>query len=298
VDALILTEAFDKSPAEGDEIMHIGIGMLPTDLAMSVMDFGRAIEERGFESVWFGEHSHIPVNRKAPWPGGPKLPISYPRSLDPFVALSAVAASTSRIRLGTSITLVPSRDPILLAKEVASLDRLSGGRFIFGIGGGWCLEEIANHGIDPADRWKVMRERTLAMKEIWANDEAEYHGRFVDFDPIWQWPKPVQRPHPPIIIGGEGIHTLRRVAEYGDGWMPTGSRARLPLEDAIAELNRLTEAAGRPRAEVSMIEPGWDEATIDRYRRAGVDRCIFMMPPPSTADQVLPILDDLAKRSG
>ncbi|HET9772410.1 MAG TPA: TIGR03619 family F420-dependent LLM class oxidoreductase, partial [Acidimicrobiia bacterium] len=179
--------------------MRIGITMFPTSYAIRVTDLGRAVEERGFESLFVPEHTHIPTSRRSDWPGGGPLPEEYRHTLDPFAALAAVAAVTERIRLGTGICLVVERDPITTAKEVATLDLLSGGRFEFGVGGGWNLEEMANHGTDPATRFALLRERLLAMREIWTNDEAEFHGRFVDFEPLWQWPKPVQRPHPPVL---------------------------------------------------------------------------------------------------
>src|SRR5881398_3208480 len=191
--------------------MHYGVVMFPTEYAMAPDDLARALEERGFESVWFPEHTHIPASRRSPWPGGGELPRDYWSSYDPFVALMAAGAATKRLKLGTGICLVIERDPITTAKEVATLDLLSGGRVLFGIGGGWNREEMENHGTDPTRRFAVMRERMLAMREIWTKDEAEYHGTFVDFDPIWSWPKPVQRPHPPVLVAGNGAGTLERV---------------------------------------------------------------------------------------
>ena len=213
--------------------MKFGITMFPADFAMDPVALGRAVEERGFESLWFPEHTHIPTSRKSPWPGGPELPREYYHTHDPFVALGAVAATTTNLKLGTGICLVVERDPITTAKEVASLDFLSNGRFLFGIGGGWNLEEMENHGTDPDKRWKLMRERVLAMKEIWAKDEAEFHGKLVDFDPIWSWPKPVQKPHPPIYVGGGGPHTFQRVVEYGDAWLPILARVEGNIKDRI-----------------------------------------------------------------
>ncbi|MFB3053621.1 MAG: LLM class F420-dependent oxidoreductase, partial [Dehalococcoidia bacterium] len=219
--------------------MKFGVTMFPTDYSISPAELAGAVEERGFESLFFPEHTHIPASRRTPWPGGADLPREYSHTLDPFVALSAAATATERLRIGTGICLVVERDPITLAQEVASLDFISGGRFLFGIGGGWTLEEMENHGADPARRWKLLRERVLAMKAIWAEDEAEFHGRFVNFDPIWSWPKPVQKPHPPILVGGSGPHTFQRVVEYGDAWMPIAGRDETPLSERIAELNRL-----------------------------------------------------------
>src|SRR5215510_3238680 len=188
--------------------------MFPTRYSIGIVELARAVEERGFESLFVPEHTHIPTSRRSPWPGGADLPPEYRETLDPFLALTAAATVTERIRLGTGICLVVERDPITTAKEVATLDLLSGGRFLFGIGGGWNREEMENHGTDPKQRFKVMRERVLAMKEIWTKEEPSYRGRFVRFDPIWSWPKPVQRPHPPILIGGSGDRVLERVVEY------------------------------------------------------------------------------------
>src|SRR2546423_1919274 len=190
--------------------------MFPTDYAIAPADLGRLAEERGFESLWFPEHTHIPASRETPYPGGGELPPEYSHTHDPFVALAQVAAVTERLRVATGICLVIQRDPIVTAKEVASLDALSGGRFIFGVGAGWNREEMLDHGTDPGRRFGVMRERIEAMKAIWTSDEASYHGRYVDFDRIWSWPKPAQRPHPPIIVGGNGELVLERVVGYGD----------------------------------------------------------------------------------
>ncbi|MGH7310742.1 MAG: TIGR03619 family F420-dependent LLM class oxidoreductase, partial [Candidatus Rokuibacteriota bacterium] len=197
--------------------MDFGVVMFATDYAIRPDELGRALEERGFESLWVPEHTHIPASRRSPWPGGPNLPREYWHSYDPFVALTAAATVTTRLRLGTGICLVIERDPITTAKEVASLDRLSGGRFIFGIGGGWNAEEMENHGTDFKKRWRVLRERVLAMKEIWTKEEAEFHGEFVRFDKIWSHPKPLQKPHPPILMGGDGPTTFDRVIEFADG---------------------------------------------------------------------------------
>ena len=207
--------------------MKFGAFMFPTDYSIGPVELAREVEARGFESLWFPEHTHIPTNRESPYPGGGELPQEYSHTLDPFVALGAAAAVTERIKLGTGISLVVERDPIVLAKEVATLDQISNGRVLLGIGGGWNREEMSNHGTDPTHRWKLMRERIEAMKAIWTQDEAEYHGEFVDFDPIWSWPKPVQRPHPPIILGNAGAGAVRRVVRYADEWMPIGGRVNM-----------------------------------------------------------------------
>lgn len=274
--------------------MQFGIFMFPTDYSLSVTELGRAAEDQGFESVWFPEHSHIPASRRSPWPGGDELPRDYWHSLDPFVALSAVAGATSRIKLGTGICLVIERDPITLAKEIASLDHLSGGRFLFGVGGGWNLEEMEDHGTDPAQRWRVLRERILAMKRIWTEDEPEFHGAHVDFGPLWSWPKPVQRPHPPVIVGGNGPHTLQRVVEYGDEWMPIGGRSGIPIEQRIGELQRLAAARGRSRIPVTVFGVRPDPEVLAHYQGAGVDRCVFQLPS-GPADDVLPLLAHCAR---
>jgi probable F420-dependent oxidoreductase len=269
--------------------MQFGVTIFPTDYAIDVVELGRAAEAHGFESLFVPEHTHIPASRRTPHPSGAELPREYSHALDPFVALAAVAAATSTLRLGTGVCLVVERDPITLAKEVASVDHLSRGRVLFGVGGGWNLEEMENHGTDPARRWQVLRERVLAMKVIWTHDEAEFHGRYVDFDPIWQWPKPVQRPHPPVIVGGNGPRVLQRVLEYGDGWMPIPGRAGPPLEERIAELARLAAAAGRPPIPVTIFWAPPEARAVEQYAAVGVTRCLFGLPAAG-ADEVLPLL--------
>jgi probable F420-dependent oxidoreductase len=277
--------------------MKFGVTMFPTDYSIAPAPLAKAVEERGFESLLFPEHTHIPTSRRTPWPGGSELPREYSHTLDPFVALTAAAAATDRLLIGTGICLVIERDPITLAKEVASLDFLSKGRFIFGIGGGWNREEMENHGTDPAQRWKLLRERVLAMKAIWTEDEAEFHGELVNFGPVWSWPKPVQKPHPPILVGGDGPHTLQRVVEYGDGWMPIPGRGKIPLSERIAELNRLAAEAGRGPIPISLFGAQPRSELLERYAEAGVDRCVFWLPP-APAGEVLPILDRYAELAG
>ena len=272
--------------------MKFGVYMFPTDYAIDPVSLGRAAEGHGFESLFVPEHTHIPTNRRSPFPGGGDLPKEYSHTLDPFVALGAVAAATERLMLGTGICLVIERDPITLAKEVASLDFISGGRVLFGIGGGWNREEMENHGTDPTRRWKVLRERIEAMQQIWTEDAAEYHGEFVDFDPIWQWPKPVQKPHPPVIIGGDGANTLQRVVRYGDGWMPIGRRA--DFKARIDELNRLSAEAGRADIPVTIFGAAPKPEVIDAYAEAGVERLLFHLPP-APRDEVLPLLEQRAE---
>lgn len=254
--------------------------MFSTDDAMRPAAVARAVEERGFETLLFPEHTHIPASRRTPYPLGGDLPREYSHTLDPFVSLGQAAAVTTTLRLGTGICLVTERDPITLAKEVATIDFVSNGRFIFGVGAGWLAEEMENHGTAFKTRWELLRERIEAMKAIWQNDEAAYHGRFVDFDAIWSFPKPVQKPHPPIWLGGAGPKVLARVAQYCDGWMPIAQEPPKLAAD-IAELRRLTAQAGRdPKSiEVSVFWAQPDRKVIDAYEKAGVARVLFGIPP-------------------
>jgi probable F420-dependent oxidoreductase len=271
--------------------MKFGAFMFPTDYSIRPVELGRALEERGYESVFFPEHSHIPTSRETPYPGGGDLPREYADTLDPFVALATVAATTERLRLGTGIALVIQRDPIHLAKEVATLDLISGGRVLFGVGGGWNREEMRDHGTDPAQRFQVMRERIEAMKLIWTQSKPEYHGKFVDFPPLYQWPKPVQKPHPPVIVGGQGPHTLKRVVAYGDGWMPN----RVPdLAPWLAQLKTMAEEAGREPIPVSVFGVRPTPEAIEELVALGVERAIFPLPPKG-AEEVMPLLDRQAK---
>ncbi len=275
--------------------MKFGVAMFNTDYSMRIDDLAREVEARGFESLWVPEHTHIPKSRKSPWPGGPNLPKEYWHTHDPFVALAMAAAVTTRLKVGTGICLVIERDPITLAKEVASLDFLSNGRFLFGIGGGWNAEEMENHGIDFKKRWRVLREKILAMKEIWTKDEPEYHGEFVNFDPIWSYPKPVQKPHPPIFLGVNTPKARERVVEYCDGWFPLAGRAG-ELAAGIADLRRLAEKAGRnPKSlSVSVYAATAEESAVRQYENAGAERAIFYLPS-AERDTVLPLLDAYAK---
>ena len=274
--------------------MNFGVVMFPTEYSMAPGDLARALEERHFESVWFPEHTHIPASRRSPFPGGGDLPKEYWSAYDPFLSLTAAAMTTSRLRLGTGICLVVERDPIVTAKEVATLDRLSSGRALFGIGGGWNAEEMENHGTRFATRWRVLRERVLAMKEIWTKEEAEFHGEFVSFDPIRAQPKPVQKPHPPVIMGGDGARTFERVIEFADGWMPISRPHTNPVAK-IPELRQRAEKAGRdPKSiSISIFFAKPDKAAIEALAKAGVDRAIFGLPSAGK-DKVLPLLDAYA----
>jgi probable F420-dependent oxidoreductase len=274
--------------------MHFGITMFPTDYSIQPQDLAVEAEARGFESMWLPEHSHIPTSRKSPWPGGGELPKYYYDSYDPFLSLAAAAAVTKKIKLGTGICLVIERDPIHTAKEVSTLDRLSSGRFIFGIGAGWNAEEMANHGTAFETRFKLMRERVTAMKEIWANSKAKFSGELVKFDEMMQWPKPVQKPHPPIIVGGAFPHAARRAVAYGDGWIPIGGRNLDPLE-ALPQFRQMAKDAGRDPASLSfdVFAPPREPDLLRRYRDAGVDRAVLMVPPKSR-DEIVPMLDQIA----
>ena len=275
--------------------MRFGLMMFPTDYAIRVDELAREAEARGFESLWFPEHTHIPASRRTPWPGGAELPKEYWHTHDPFVALATAAAVTRTLKIGTGICLLIQRDPITTAKEVASLDVLSNGRFLFGIGGGWNVDEIENHGTGFRSRWKVLRERVEAMKKIWTEDAPEYHGEFVNFDPLWSWPKPVQKPHPPILLGGHSPQTLQRVVDFCDGWMPIGIRASNIVED-IKDLQRRAEAAGRdPRTiAVTVFGAPADREVVQQYQAAEVARVSFGLPP-ADRDTVLPLLDRYAE---
>ncbi len=275
--------------------MLYGVAMFATDYAIRPDELARALEDRGFESLWVPEHTHIPASRRSPWPGGPNLPKEYWHTYDPFVALTLAASVTTRLRVATGICLLVERDAITTAKAVASLDRLSNGRFVFGIGGGWNAEEMEHHGTDFKKRWRVLRERVLAMKEIWTKEEAEFHGEFVRFDRLWAQPKPLQKPHPPILMGGDGPTTFDRVVDYCDGWMPIGARTPLDLPTKVAALRERAAKAGRDpkRISVSIFGSKPERAALDRLAGAGVDRAIFVAPAEER-DKVLPLLDGWA----
>ena len=272
--------------------MELGLAVLLTDYSMAPAALGASAEERGFQSLFLAEHTHIPTSRESPYAGDGDLPREYSHTIDPFVGLAAAATATERLKIGTGVCLVIQRDPITTAKEVATLDDISGGRFLFGVGAGWNLEEMRNHGTDPKMRFRRMRESVEAMKAIWTQDEAEYHGRIIDFDPIWSWPKPVQKPHPPILVGGVGEKVLDRVVAYGDEWIPNRVKSPEELGERIAELQRRAEAAGRERIPVTMF--GAKPEHLERLRDAGVTRALFRLRPEGP-DQVQRELDALGE---
>ncbi len=257
--------------------MDFGIGYFPTHDAIGPGPFARMVEERGHESLFFAEHTHIPASRETPYPDGGELPRKYLHTYDLFVALTAAAAATSSLRVGSGVCLVIERDPITTAKEVASIDRLSGGRFEFGVGAGWNREEMLNHGTDPRSRMRLMRERIEAIKAIWSQDEASYHGEFVNFDRIWSYPKPAQRPHPPILVGGEGPTVLDRVLAFGDAWFPNYEPDGLP--ERVAELRA---RADRPVDFMVMSAPA-DPAALEQLEALGCRRAVHWIPSAGQA---------------
>lgn len=275
--------------------MKFGVYIFSTAYAMPIDELARALEERGFESLFLPEHTHIPTCRRSPWPGRAELPREYSNTLDPFVALATAAAVTEKLRIGTGICLLSQRDPIVTAKEVASLDLVSKGRVEFGIGAGWNAEEMENHGTAFETRFKVMVERAKAMKVIWTEEEAAFQGDFVQFDKIWSWPKPVQRPHPPILLGGETKYTLRRVVDFCDGWFPRPRGFQDP-KARMAEFRQVADEAGRDFATLSTTLFGAtpDDGYLETCAEAGVDRALFHLRSESS-EVLLPKLDDLAR---
>jgi len=253
--------------------------MIPADYAVSPVRLGVLTEEYGFESLWLGEHSHIPTSRKSAYPSGRELPREFFHFHDPLVSLAAVASVTTTLRLGTSTLVVPDHDPIVLAKQISSLDHLSSGRVMVGVGAGWNLEEIANHRVDPRFRVGILCERVEAMKSIWTNDEAEFHGMFVDFDPIWQWPKPVQRPHPPVLFGGQGPKVLQRVLDHGTGWLVSGRHFDAAgVVEWSGRLQALATERGQGAVPVSYQDGPAERSSIEACLAAGVERYILRVP--------------------
>jgi probable F420-dependent oxidoreductase len=254
--------------------MEFGIAYFPTHDAVQPADLAALVEQHGQESLFVAEHSHTPASRESPYPGGGELPRKYHHTYDPFVALTAAATATSRLRVGTGVCLVNQRDPIHTAKEVASVDRISGGRFEFGIGIGWNREEMADHGTNPKTRVRLVKERIEAMQAIWTQEIASYHGEFVDFDDMWQYPKPAQTPYPPILVGGDGPTVLDRVLAYGDAWFPNWAAVASNVEERIAELH---SRADRPIAVMAMGIPA-DPEVIERCLKAGLTRVTHWLP--------------------
>ena len=275
--------------------MRVGVFYFPTDYGIDISELARAVEERGFESLLLPEHTHIPTSRRTPYPGGGELPKAYSHTHDPFVALSFAAAATTKILLGTGICLIPQRDAIVTAKCVASLDRLSNGRFLFGIGGGWNVDEMENHGARYETRFKLLRERILAMKALWTQDEAAFHGEMVKFDPAWLYPKPAQRPHPPILLGGSSDYTVKRVVEFCDGWLPI-ARPGFNTKEAVARLRQAASDAGRDLATLSISVFGAPakEAVLAEYREVGIQRAVLAIPDLSR-DEIIGLLDKYAR---
>ncbi len=277
--------------------MQFGLAIFPTEGSAQPVELARDAEDRGFESLWFPEHTHIPASRATPYPAGGELPDEYRSIYDPFVALSAAAAATEHLLVGTGICLIVERDPIVTAKEVATLDRISNGRFLFGVGAGWNIEEMENHGTDPQTRFGLMRERVEAMKQIWTTDEASYSGKHVSFDRIWSWPKPVQAPHPPVLMGGNSDGALQRAVDIADGWLPNPETRISVLGDRVGELQRRAEAAGRERLPVTFYGVKPDAEALRAYADAGVDRAIFYLPPLPLAE-LEPVLDAYSALAG
>ena len=277
--------------------MQFGASMFFTDYSMPAAALATALEARGFESIWAPEHSHIPVSRKSPWGGGGELPKHYYDVMDPFVSLTAAAMATTRLRLGTGVCLVQQRDPIQTAKLVASIDQVSGGRFLFGIGIGWNQEEMENHGVVFESRAKLTREKIEAMKAIWTQPKAEYHGEFVNFDPMMAWPKPVQKPYPPIIVGGAFPQGARRALRYGDGWIPlTGRASAGDIEEYLPRFRQMAVEAGRDPDTVplSLFAVPEELETLKRYRDLGISRVVVSLPSED-AGKTLPVLDRWAE---
>ena len=270
--------------------MQFGAAMFFTDYSMRATELAQALEARGFESMWAPEHSHIPTSRRSPFQGGGELPKQYYDVMDPFVTLAAAAAVTQTIKLGTGVCLIIQRDTIQTAKLVASLDQVSGGRFLFGIGGGWNAEEMEDHGAVFKTRFKLMRERIEAMQAIWTHDTAEYHGELVNFDPMISRPKPVQKPHPPVIVGGAFPHAARRALRYGDGWIPNASRQQYAdVTDFLPQFRQMAAEAGR-EVPVTIWGINEDYDRLRRYQDQGIARVIVSLPPEDAA-KTLPALD-------
>ncbi|MBI2735798.1 MAG: LLM class F420-dependent oxidoreductase [Rhodospirillales bacterium] len=276
--------------------MKIGAVMFFTTDSMQPAPLARAMEERGFESLWVPEHTHIPSSRKSNYPASGGLVRAYYELLDPFLALNTAATVTTRLKVGTGIALITQRDPIVTAKMVSSIDQLSGGRFLFGVGNGWNQDEIENHGTAFESRHKLARERVEAMKAIWAEEEPEYHGEFVNFDRMKQWPKPFQKPHPPIIVGGAFPYAARRAVRYGDGWIPRDDWLDRDGIEVLDKFRAMAKEAGRDPASLSIstFRVPDDLDRLKRYRELGIDRVVFSLPAEKDG-RIMPILDRWAE---
>lgn len=270
--------------------MKVGVALFVNDRTADVRDIARAVEDAGFESFWVPEHTHIPTSRETPYPMGGELPEEYARTFDPFVALTAAACVTSNLRLGTGVCLVPEHDPIVLAKVVATLDVISGGRAMLGVGSGWNREELADHGGGFAERWDVMAERVELMQQLWNNEIASYDGKHARLSPSWQWPKPVQEPLP-VLVGGSGKRSMEHAVRYGTGWMPMPSKDK--TQNRLAALRELADAAGKPMPSVTMYAARPDRSVIDHYGELGVERVVLLLPP---VEDTLAAVGDLARR--
>ena len=278
-----------------------GALIFPADYAIPPAEVAKLVEDRGFDSLFFPEHTHIPKSRLSPWPGGAELPKQYWHLHDPLIGLAMAAQATSHLLLGTGVMLITERDPILMAKQLATLDFLSNGRLLLGIGAGWNAEEMENHGVPFSNRWKILRERMLAMKQIWSQDEAEFHGEYVDFDPIWSYPKPVQPGGPKVLMGASSPWTWDRIAEYGDGWMPIyqdpnaqGGRDAIDYEAGIAALNEAWERAGRSgKPDLTVYGMGRNPAKVEAMMELGFNRILFGLPSAGR-EVVEPLLDGYA----
>lgn len=273
--------------------MKIGAVMFFTVDSMQPAELGKALEERGFESLWVPEHTHIPTAMTTQYPSGGPLPRPYYDIYDPFLALTAAACATTTLKIGTGIALIVQRDPIVTAKVVSTIDQISKGRFLFGVGNGWDQEEIENHGTDFSTRHKLARERIEAMRTIWANDEPSYDGELVKFGPMSQWPKPYQKPHPPIIVGGAYPHAARRAIRYGNGWIPRAQKLEHSgIGETVGQFRADARAAGRDPADlpITIFRPDDNIPQLRYCQEIGIDRVVFSLPA-AKEDQIMPILD-------
>jgi|SRR5579875_79595 len=276
--------------------MKYALHVFATANSIRIDELARIAEERGFESLWVPEHTHIPASMRTLSPAGTPVERHYSACLDPFVGLAAAAMATTKLKIGTGVSLVIQHDPIVLAKEIATLDLISNGRFIFGIGAGWNAEEMGNHGTEFKTRRQLLRERIQAMKEIWTKEKAEFHGKFVNFDPIWSEPKPVQKPYPPILMGGMAPAAMRAAINYCDGWIPIPGRHPDPL-GAIAQFRAQAAAAGRENMPITLFWAPPDRAKLDQYEKAGVERAIFQLGP-QTREELMPKIDQYTRLIG